>query len=341
MRNMYRRTGLAAAGALAISMALTGPAHSDPKFVPDATTSWASVPTRLRSSSNDLANAFNKAKVGGTMRLASLDATGSATIVPRKGCDAITRPNGANAGIDELQANPDVSFARSSRGPNATGDEGTSFYPFATDKLSYVYAKPKSNVSLTLSAADLFDIYTCAKTDWSDFGMPAGHIEAKIPQAGSGTRSFFIAHRSARPRRSCSRRSTQPDDVCSVDEVQQNDPAADHRQPERAGAVLLRPVRHPAEEDQEEARIRRRRRRAVQPDAQRLQRDPHRGHRHARPVLRRRTRGSATTRRPPRSSRRRTASPSCPPASAAFRSSPDLIPPDGGPGIRYGCRGPR
>ncbi len=88
-----------------------------------------------------------------------------------------------------------MSFARSPRGPNATGDEGTSFYPFATDKTSYVYSThPKSHAPLTLTAADLFAIYTCAKTDWSQFGQPAGHIEAKIPQAGSGIRTVLRVH---------------------------------------------------------------------------------------------------------------------------------------------------
>jgi ABC-type phosphate transport system substrate-binding protein len=179
---------------------------------------------------NALAAKFNGQKVGGSRRLASFDAEGSATIVLRKGSAPITRPNGSSAGIDELQANPDVSFARSSRGPNATGDEGTSFYPYAKDKLSYVFAKPDSNVSPNLSASDLFDIYTCAKTDWSDFGMPAGHIEAKIPQAGSGTRSFFEAS-IGETEQQMQDAINQPDNVCSVNEVEEHDPNAVIGQP--------------------------------------------------------------------------------------------------------------
>lgn len=224
MSNIYRRTGLVAVGALAISVALTGPAHSDPKFLPDKNDIVGVGADNTMYVLDDLAIAFNKAKIGGKSRLASWDATGSATIVPRKGCDEITRPNGANAGIDELQANPCISFARSSRGPNATGDEGTSFYPFAKDKLSYVYAKPKSNVDLTMDAQDLFAIYTCAKTDWSDFGMPAGHIEAKIPGPGSGIRSYFIAQ-IGETEQQLQDAINEPDDQCSVNEVQQNDPS--------------------------------------------------------------------------------------------------------------------
>jgi ABC-type phosphate transport system substrate-binding protein len=206
MHNIYRRTGLAAVGALAISVALTGPAHSDPKFVPDSNDIVGVGSDTTQFALDDVASAFNKAKVGGSTRLASFDATGS------------------SAGIDELQANPDVSFARSSRGPAATGDEGTSFSPFASDNLSYIYAKPKSRVSLTLDAQDLFDIYTCAKTDWSQFGMPGGHIEAKVPQAGSGTRSFFLAS-IGETEQQLEDAINEPDSVCSVDEVEENDPS--------------------------------------------------------------------------------------------------------------------
>jgi ABC-type phosphate transport system substrate-binding protein len=230
MRNLFRRTGLVAVGAIAVSLAITGPAHSDPKFVPDKDDIVGVGSDTTQYLLTDLAGAFNNAKVGGKQRLASFDATGSATIVLRKGADPITRPNGSSAGIDELQVDPNVSFARSSRGPNATGDEGTSFYPYAKDRLSYVYANPKSNVDPSLSASDLFDIYTCAKTDWSDFGMPAGHIEAKVPQAGSGTRTFFLAS-IGETEAQLEQAINEPDDVCSVNEVEEHDPNAVIGQP--------------------------------------------------------------------------------------------------------------
>jgi ABC-type phosphate transport system substrate-binding protein len=225
MLKIYRRTGTIAAGAIAISLVLTGPAHSDPKFLPDNNDIVGVGSNTTEFLLNDLAGAFNGAKVGGSRRLASFDAEGSATIVLRKGTDPIPRPNGSSAGIDELQANTDVSFARSSRGPNATGDEGTSFYPFAKDRLSYAYAKPNSNVNLNLAATDLFAIYTCAATDWSDFGMPAGHIAAKVPQPGSGTRSFFLAS-IGETEQQLQDAISQPDNVCDVSEVEEHDPNA-------------------------------------------------------------------------------------------------------------------
>lgn len=230
MRNLTRRGGIIAAGAIALSLVVSGAATADPKFVPDQNDIVGVGSNTTEFVMQALAGAFNSQKVGGSRRLASFDAEGSSTIVLRQGSDPITRPNGSSAGIDELQANPDVSYARSSRGPNATGDEGTSFYPYAKDRLSYAYAKPKSNVSLTLNAADLKDIYTCVKTDWSDFGQPAGHIEAKVPQPGSGTRSFFLAS-IGETEAQLQDAISQPDNVCSVTEVEEHDPAAVIGQP--------------------------------------------------------------------------------------------------------------
>lgn len=231
MRHPLRVGALMVAGALALSVATMGSASADPKFTPDNNDIVGVGSDTTQFLVTDLAGAFNKAKVGGSMRLASWDATGSATIVPRKGAEEITRPNGSSAGIAELRANPDISFARSSRGPNATGDEGTSFYPFAQDKLGYVYAHPKSDVPDDLTAQDLYNIYTCQDTDWSDFGMPAGHIEAKVPQAGSGTRTFFLAS-IGETEQQLEDAIAQPDNVCSVTEVEEHDPSAVIGQPD-------------------------------------------------------------------------------------------------------------
>src|SRR6478752_7738874 len=233
MRKTIRLTGVlagAASGAIALSLVLTGPAKADPAFTPDADDIVGVGSNTTEFLMQALANKFNDQSIGGSMRMASFDAEGSATIVLRQGADPITRPNGSSAGIDELQANPDVSFARSSRGPNATGDEGTSFYPYAKDKLSYVYAKPNSNVDPNMSASDLFDIYTCGKTDWSDFGQPAGHIQALVPQAGSGTRSFFLAS-IGETEAQLQAAIAQPDGVCNVTEVEEHDPKPIEKKP--------------------------------------------------------------------------------------------------------------
>ena len=87
-----------------------------------------------------LAVAFNTAALGGTVRMASWNATGSANIVPRRNAASIPRPNGSSAGIDAVQANNSLTFARSSRGPNPSGDEGMAFFPYAKDGLGYAFA---------------------------------------------------------------------------------------------------------------------------------------------------------------------------------------------------------
>src|SRR4051794_8497825 len=194
MRHTIRGGAVLAAAALGISgLALAPAANADPKFTPDGNDIVGVGSDTTEFVMNKLATGFNSHSVGGNKRLASFNATGTATIVPRDGADAIPRPNGSSAGIDALQAEPDLSFARSSRGPNPTGDEGLLFFPYAKDTLGYVYSKPGSHVARNLGPKQLKAIYTCQKTNWKQFGMKAGHIHAKVPQAGSGTRSFFIA----------------------------------------------------------------------------------------------------------------------------------------------------
>jgi ABC-type phosphate transport system substrate-binding protein len=225
MRNSLRRGGLLAATALVLTIPTVMPAQADPGFTPDANDIVGVGSDTTEFVVQSLAGAFNTAGVGGTQRMASFNATGSATIVPRSGASAITRPNGSSAGIAELRSNTAISFARSSRGPNASGDTGTIFFPYATDKLGYVYAKPGSHAKLNMTAANLKSIYTCSKTNWSQFGMPAGHILAKVPQAGSGTRSFFLAS-IGETETQLQNAIAKPNATCSVIQVQEHDPNA-------------------------------------------------------------------------------------------------------------------
>src|SRR5262245_23423763 len=160
MRHTLRRCAVAAA-AFAVSVGFVAPsAEADPGFVPDSDDIVGVGSDTTEFVMNKLASAYNNSGQAGFKRLASFNATGSATIVPRAGADPITRPNGSSAGIDELQANPDISFARSSRGPRTSGDEGTVFFPYAKDRLGYVFAAT-TNAKKTLGAPALKSIYTC------------------------------------------------------------------------------------------------------------------------------------------------------------------------------------
>jgi ABC-type phosphate transport system substrate-binding protein len=211
--------------ALVLTIPTVMAAQADPGFTPDANDVVGVGSDTTEFVMQSLAGAFNTDSVGGTQRMASFNATGSATIVPRSGAAAITRPNGSSAGIAELLSNTAISFARSSRGPNATGDTGTIFFPYATDKLGYVFAKPGTHAKRRMTAAKLKSIYTCHKTNWSQFGRPAGHIRAKIPQAGSGTRSFFLAS-IGETETQLQNAIAKPNATCSVVEVQEHDPNA-------------------------------------------------------------------------------------------------------------------
>lgn len=224
-KSLGRGSILAAAAAIMMSVPAMAPAQANPSFTPDANDIVGVGSDTTEYVMQHLAHAFNVAHVGGTRRLASFDATGSTMITPRAGAPRITRPNGSSAGIAELRVNNNISFARSSRGPNPTGDTGTVFFPYAKDKLGYVYSKPGSHVKTGLSAAALKSIYTCARTNWSQFGRPAGHIHAKVPQAGSGTRSFFLAS-IGMTEEQLQQAIARPNRQCSVNEVQEHDPAA-------------------------------------------------------------------------------------------------------------------
>ena len=138
----------------------------------------------------------NTITIGGTKVIGSYDATGSATIATQSSaaCSAIARPNGSNAGraalIASLEANNGcVQFARSSSlTTTTTGGPQLTYIPFATDAVTYAVTST-SNVPRSLTLADLQQIYQCNP---AYVGSPGAYtIFPLIPQAGSGTRSFW------------------------------------------------------------------------------------------------------------------------------------------------------
>jgi len=128
------------------------------------------------------------------VRIATYAATGSETIDLPSG--SIPRPNGSGGGKRLLYGagnNPDIDFARSSSGPSAAENEaGLQMFPFALDTLAMAVSNSTpSNAPETLTPAQIVGIYQGEITNWSEVGGKAGAIAPKIPQAGSGTRSFF------------------------------------------------------------------------------------------------------------------------------------------------------
>ncbi len=144
-----------------------------------------------------LANAWNAKVPAPSFKVATFAATGGGTIALPSG--EVARPNGSGAGKNLLHGvtnNADVDFARSSSSLNGTEvSAGLQQIPFAVDELAMAVSKSvASNAPASLTPAQIVGIYNGTFTNWSQIdGSKSGVIAPKIPQGGSGTRSFFVA----------------------------------------------------------------------------------------------------------------------------------------------------
>lgn len=201
-RSKYSVLGAAlAAGVLAATLA--SPAAADPTPQPKDIVGVGSDTSQFAL--NYLADGvvvggaftpgFNGAASGA--RLVSFDALvpgNTNQIVLKAGTSPINRPNGSGSGKALLYGagnNANVNFARSSSGPSsAENAAGLWHVPFAVDGLKLAVAT-NSNAPASITGAQLVDIYKGNITNWSQIGGQNGVIVPMVPQAGSGTRSFF------------------------------------------------------------------------------------------------------------------------------------------------------
>lgn len=112
-------------------------------------------------------------------------------------------PTGSSAGVCVLAGtcptyNPAIDFARSSRGPSGSELNTTTFWGFARDGIALLSfgGRPAGNIGTSASDAAnvLFDIWTCAITDWSQIPGYTGAAGPIIPwgmNASAGTFSSF------------------------------------------------------------------------------------------------------------------------------------------------------
>jgi ABC-type phosphate transport system substrate-binding protein len=132
------------------------------------------------------------------------------TIVPKKGCATITRPNGSGAGLSALDESQVIDktvhcidFARSSSGRSATSPApkvgGVGYVALATDAVTWAVRDiggtktvPASYAPKTLSLTQLKAIFDCSVTNWKQVGGGNAPIKAYLPQSGSGTLSFWL-----------------------------------------------------------------------------------------------------------------------------------------------------
>ncbi len=134
------------------------------------------------------------------------DGTKPTTIVPKAGCASIIRPNGSGAGAKALETSQSlqggkfwcIDYGRSSGGRKPTdpakGPGGVEFVAFARDAVTWATRAPKfggTNAPASLTFKQLQGIFTCATTNWSQVGGKPGAIKVYLPQAGSGTLSFW------------------------------------------------------------------------------------------------------------------------------------------------------
>jgi ABC-type phosphate transport system substrate-binding protein len=186
MRSTVRSLSVVLAGSAALLAVAAGVAQADPGTTP-ATGDIVGVGSDTSEHAlTALSTAYNA--TGPANKLYSWDASGASPITTKAGCAPINRPNGSSAGITALIADGDahcIDFARSSRGPRGTEAQNYAFVEFARDSLSYATATT-SNVPTTLTTQALHDLYASAE------GSAACMYKAYLPQAGSGTRSFFL-----------------------------------------------------------------------------------------------------------------------------------------------------
>ncbi|GAA1355827.1 hypothetical protein [Streptomyces beijiangensis] len=181
----YARIG-AVAGIATLGLGLlTGPASADPANLNYTLAGVGSDTTQ------DVMNAL-AADIDSGSLIGSWDALGSAKITTRDGGAEINRPNGSSAGITALNNDIDsgagnLDFARSSRGPADTvTSQDLTWIPYAQDAVSYAI-RSGSGLPTNLTKAQLVSIYKCQTTSLNGISLTP-----LLPQAGSGTRSFFL-----------------------------------------------------------------------------------------------------------------------------------------------------
>lgn len=106
-----------------------------------------------------------------------------------------------------------IDIARSSSGPAATDPTSFEYYAYALDAVTWA-SFDGGDAPASLSVDEIRKIYNCEITDWQDVGGQPGTIKRFIPQAGSGTRNFFIQ---------VVLNNVQPSTACGpVPEIQEN-----------------------------------------------------------------------------------------------------------------------
>lgn len=192
---------LATAAVVSIgALGVAAPASADP-----ASGTYPPIAGTGSDTTQDVLNALADPTLGSLTDVGSWDATGTSTIKVTSAGASFARPNGSGNGIKALSRSIDGSlyngvnitgqldFARSSRGPAAGTDLGSggalTYIPFARDAVTYAY----NGAGLaTLTPAQLKAIYLAPTLAAAKAAAGGVDVYPILPQAGSGTRSFFL-----------------------------------------------------------------------------------------------------------------------------------------------------
>jgi hypothetical protein len=181
-----------ALAALALIAGSTLPAAADPPFAPDADDVVMVGAEISQFLGKDLATLYNSQSPAPLRRMASFDATGSATITIRPGVTSV-RAGESDLGVQEMCASAGIDVARSSRPKGALDCADSRFLRFATDEVRWVANTGTSSVT-SLTDAQLTGIYNCTITDWHaiDATIPVGTtIKPLIPWVNTEIRTFW------------------------------------------------------------------------------------------------------------------------------------------------------
>lgn len=213
-----------AAGLAAV--ALAAPAQAADPGTPTNTALVAVGSDTTQDVMDALSNLPTMTRANGTRLIDNYLASGSATITTRSNnanC-SFTRPVGSGNGANALSAamqslayggsagpiNNCVNIVRSSSGgapSNPALPAGTTItmIPFATDTVTYA-VRIGSTISRQLATAQLTTYYSMSSTDTNCLANPSHGplaVQPLLPQAGSGTRSFFLSSISVTTPGSC------------------------------------------------------------------------------------------------------------------------------------------
>jgi ABC-type phosphate transport system substrate-binding protein len=196
-----------------VGLALAGVGLASTASAEPVSNSYVAVGSdTLQDSMNALTNGTNASGsyvriTAGALTVGNFDAFGSAAIQTKSGGPFFGRPSGSSAGRDALRRSIDgngwvaannstpsrvitgqVDIARSSSGPgtNANANGRLLYVPYARDAVGYAY-KGGTAAWANLTPTQLKAIYDGTLT--SIDGVP---VTPRLPQAGSGTRTFFL-----------------------------------------------------------------------------------------------------------------------------------------------------